>query len=100
MPASDLPKFSTISVKSVHKCYLFTGFTEVVENIGRSDNDMIYVIKKCLNPLYASMVSCAKRSKNLESYLPDMFHQSNFSNPKHIHGSQRENFENSFCRIQ
>ena len=30
------------------------------------DND---VMKKCLNPLYASMVSCAKKSKNLESYL-------------------------------
>ena len=34
------------------------------------DND---VMKKCLNPLYASMVSCAKRSKNLEIYLIQMY---------------------------
>ena len=60
----NLPRISTTSVKSVHKCYLCTDFTEVVENLGRS-NEM----KKCLNPLYASMVSCAKKSKNLESYL-------------------------------
>jgi hypothetical protein len=26
-------------------------------------------VKKCLFPLYAFVVSCAKRSKNLESYL-------------------------------
>ena len=25
----------------VHKCYLCTGFTEVLDNFGRSDDDMV-----------------------------------------------------------
>ena len=41
MSSSDLPKFSTTSVKPVHKYYLYTDFTEVVEHFGRSDYDMV-----------------------------------------------------------
>ena len=41
MSSSDLTKFSTNSVKPVHKYYLFTDFTEVVEHFGRSDYDMV-----------------------------------------------------------
>ena len=29
------------SVKLVHKCYLCTGFTEVLNNFGRSDNGLV-----------------------------------------------------------
>ena len=35
IPSSDLPKLLKTSVKPVH-----TGFTEVLNNIGRSDDDM------------------------------------------------------------
>ena len=38
---SDLPKLLSTSVKPVHKYYLCTGFIEVLNNFGRSDNDMI-----------------------------------------------------------
>ena len=31
---------------------------EVVHNFGKSHDDMIYVVKKCLFPLDAYMVSC------------------------------------------
>ena len=45
--------------QTILKGHLCTDFTEVVENLGRSDDNMI-VMKKCLNSLYAPMVSCAK----------------------------------------
>ena len=41
MSSSDVPKFSTTSVKPVHKYYLCTDFAKVVDNFGRSDDDMI-----------------------------------------------------------
>ena len=41
MSSSDLPQFSTHSIKPVHKYYLCTGITEVIENCGRSDDDML-----------------------------------------------------------
>ena len=41
MSSSDLSKLSRTSVKSVHKFYLCTGFTEVLNNFGISDDDMI-----------------------------------------------------------
>ena len=41
MSLSDLPKLSRTSVKLVRKCYLCTGFTEVLNNFGRSDNEMV-----------------------------------------------------------
>ena len=66
MSSSDLPKY-----------YLCTDFTEVVENFGRSDNDMIYLLKKFLFPINAYVVSCAKRSKNLERYLCNKPHKCN-----------------------
>ena len=41
MSSSDLPKLSNTSVKPVHKYYLFTGFTKVLNNFGRSDDAII-----------------------------------------------------------
>ena len=41
MSLSDLPKLLRTPVKPVHKCYLCTGFKEVLNNFGRSDNDKI-----------------------------------------------------------
>ena len=35
------PKFLRASAKPVHKCFLYTGFTKVLINFGRSDNDMV-----------------------------------------------------------
>ena len=37
----DLPKLLRTSLKPVHKYYLCTGFTKVLNNFGRSDDDMI-----------------------------------------------------------
>ena len=44
MSLSGLPKLLRISVKLVHKCYLgmyCTVFTEVLNNFGRSNDDMV-----------------------------------------------------------
>ena len=49
----DLCKASTY----IHKCYLCTGFTEVLDNFGRSNDDMVYIA--------AYVVSCQTRTKNL-----------------------------------
>ena len=45
MSLSDLPKLLRTSVKPLHKYYLCTGFTEVLNNFGKSDNDLIYLVK-------------------------------------------------------
>ena len=39
-------QISNNSVKPEHKYYSFTGFTEEFEKFGRSDDDMIYIVKK------------------------------------------------------
>ena len=39
MPSSDLQKLLRTSVKPVHKYYLCTGFTEVLNNFDRSGDD-------------------------------------------------------------
>ena len=61
MSLSDLLKLLMTSVKPVHKRYLCTGFTEVLDNFGRSDDDMVYIA--------AYVVSCQTRTKNLERHL-------------------------------
>ena len=45
MSSSALLKLLRTSVKPVHKCYLYPGFTEDLNNFGRSDDDMIYIEK-------------------------------------------------------
>ena len=62
MSSSDLPRFLTISVKSVRKCYLFTGFAEVVENIGKG-----HLISKCL---FGVIVWTKKPTKYFPGFLP------------------------------
>ena len=68
MSSSDLSKLLRTSIKPVHKCYLWTGFTEVLNNFGRSDDDMIKW-KKWWFPLDTNVVSCPTCTKNLEWYL-------------------------------
>ena len=34
----------------------FANFEDVIHNFGRSDDDMIYVVKKCLFSIYADVV--------------------------------------------
>ena len=41
MTSSNVPKLLRSSVKPVHKCFLCTGFTEVLNNFGRSDDDAV-----------------------------------------------------------
>ena len=68
MSLSDLPKLLRTSVKPVHKRYPCTGFKEVLNNFGGSDDEMI-LWKKCLFPLDAYVVSCPTCAKNLKWYL-------------------------------
>ena len=49
--------------------YLCTGFIVVLNNLGRSDNDMANIVKKGCFPLAGYMVSGPTRTKNLEWYL-------------------------------
>ena len=40
MSLPELPKLLRTSAEPVHKCYLSTGFTEVLNNFGRSDDEI------------------------------------------------------------
>ena len=44
----------------------FAIFEELVDNFGRTDND---IVKKCLFLVEACVVSCPACTKNLERYL-------------------------------
>ena len=48
MPSSDLPKLLRTSVKPVHKCYLCTGFTEVLNNSGTLYNAILRIPRNFL----------------------------------------------------
>ena len=67
MSSSDLLKLLRTSVKPIHEWCLCTGFTEVPNNFGRPDDDMVYWKS---DDGAACVVSCPIRTKNLEWYLP------------------------------
>jgi hypothetical protein len=55
--------------KNYFKSTNFANFEKIFHNFGRSDNDLV---KKCLFSIYAEVVLCPTRSKNLGWYLRKM----------------------------
>ena len=53
----------TKGMKNDFKTQNFEIFDKVVHNFGKSDDVFIHIVKKCLFPLDAYIVSCPTRSK-------------------------------------
>ena len=49
MSSSDLPKLLRTPIKTVHRPYLCTGLKEVLNNFGRSDDNMIFSEKMLIS---------------------------------------------------